>query len=48
MFTGIVQRKGTVVGLTGTRQERALALRPQGEWSLPVRLGDSIELKGGG
>ena len=37
MFTGIVQRKGTVLGLTGTCQERALALGPQGEWSLPVR-----------
>ena len=47
MFTGIVQRQGTVVGLTGTRQERVLALRPRGEWSLPVRLGDSIAVNGG-
>ena len=46
MFTGIVQRQGTVVGLTGTSQERVLALRPQGEWSLPVRLGDSIAVNG--
>jgi riboflavin synthase len=46
MFTGIVQRKGTVLGLTGTCQERALALGPQGEWSLPVRLGDSIAVNG--
>ena len=47
MFTGIVQRQGTVVGLTGTSQERVLALRPRGEWSLPVRLGDSIAVNGG-
>ncbi|MDE0920596.1 MAG: riboflavin synthase [Arenicellales bacterium] len=47
MFTGIVQRQGTVVGLTGTGQERVLALRPRGEWSLPVRLGDSIAVNGG-
>ena len=47
MFTGIVQRQGTVVGLTGTPQERVLALRPRGEWSLPVRLGDSIAVNGG-
>lgn len=47
MFTGIVQRQGTVVGLTGTGQERVLALRPRKEWSLPVRLGDSIAVNGG-
>ena len=47
MFTWIVPRQGTVVGLTGTSQERVLALRPQGEWSLPVRLGDSIAVNGG-
>ena len=46
MFTGIVQSQGTVVGLTGTSQECVLALRPQVECSLPVRLGDSIAVNG--
>ena len=46
MFTGIVQMQGTVTGLTGTTRERVLVLRPQGEWSPLVRLGDSIAVNG--
>ena len=46
MFTGIVQMQGTVTGLTGTMRERVLVLRPQGEWSPLVRLGDSIAVNG--